>query len=101
MEGSTAWLSITFKDRLGVVQQPVSATYRVDDVTSGTQIRGDTAITGLAPTVLLVLTPSDNIIVDAARAMEKRRVTIKSSFGASDAHNEQFDYLVKNLSNVP
>ena len=98
-EKSTAYLTVTFKDKDGNEQAPTSATYRIDDVDSGTEIKTDTALS-VAASVEITLTPDDNAILDSGQSYEKRRVTIKASYGASDGVNEEYLYRVKNLAKV-
>ena len=43
-EKSTAYLAVTFRDKAGTAQAPVTASYRIDDVTTGQQVRDDTDI---------------------------------------------------------
>ena len=43
-EKSTAYLTVTFRDKAGAAQAPASAKYRIDDVTTGQLVRGDTDI---------------------------------------------------------
>ena len=38
-ERSTAYLTVTFKDKDRAAQQPTAASYRIDDVATGTEIR--------------------------------------------------------------
>jgi hypothetical protein len=98
-ERSTAYLSVTFRDKDSVEQAPSAVTYRVDDVDSGAEIRESTSIAA-AGTVQITLTPSDNVIVGENHEKELRRVTVEATYGADDAVREQFLYAVKNLRAV-
>lgn len=99
-EQTTAYLSITFRDKTGAVQAPVSVSYRIDDVSSGRAVREDTEV---APngTVEIVLTPSDNTMIDPLLPREQRRVTIVARYGNDDGIRSHFVYLVNNLPGVP
>lgn len=99
-EQTTAYLSITFRDKAGAVQAPVSVSYRIDDVGSGHSIREETEV---APngTVEIVLTPSDNSMVNVLLPREQRRVTVVARYGNDDGIRSHFVYLVNNLPGVP
>lgn len=95
-ERSTAYLSVTFRDKTQQPSMPVSASYRVHDQSTGQQIR---AATTLAPaeSVEITLTPADNTILSPSKAFEAHVVTVEALYGAEDAHREQFVYQVRNL----
>lgn len=95
-EGTTAYLTVTFKDKAGVNAAPTSATYRVDCLTTGTAIRAATALPAGA-SVELTLTKTDNRIVTPANVRERRRVTVVGTYGADDQVQEEYDYDVLNL----
>ena len=46
-EQSTAYLTVSFRDKAGALATPAAISYRVDDEATRTQIRGDTADAGL------------------------------------------------------
>lgn len=98
-ERSTAYLTVTPKDKTGVAQAPTTLTYRIDDVFTGTEILDDTSV---APgsSVELTLTPEQNRILSATNSVERRRVTVTAAFGASDQVCSEYVYEVVNLVNV-
>lgn len=98
-EGSTAYLTITFKDKTGTPQVPSSITYRIDCMTSGLQVLADTPVTP-ASSVEITLTPSQNAMLVSGNVRETKRVTVKTLYGISDALNDQYDYQVINLPYV-
>lgn len=98
-EKSTAYLTVTFKDKAGSPAAPASATYRIDCLTTGTAIRPETALTS-AGSVEITITPEENRIVGTTNVRERRRVTVQASYGAADGVTDQFDYDVLNLAFV-
>ena len=98
-EKSTAYLTVTFKDKGGNEEAPDSATYRVDDVDSDTPMKEKTALS-VAASVEIKLEPSVNAIVNPDKTYEIRRVTIEALYGASDGVNDEYDYRLKNLAKV-
>lgn len=99
-EGSTAYLTVTFLNAEGAEEAPVSATWQIDDVASGTALLPATTIDPIAASVELTLTPALNAIVNDLLAYEKRRITVKATYGAADKVNRAYTYDVQNLSAV-
>ena len=98
-EGSTAYVTVTFKDKAGVSAAPSTLNYSLHCLTTGAVLRNAVTLTPGA-SVEIVLTPVDNAMQIAANLRETRRITIKAGYGASDAVNDQYDYEVANLSQV-
>lgn len=99
-EKSTAYLSVTFRDKAGAAQAPTTASYRIDDVTTGQQVRDDTDIASPASTVELTLTVADNTLKNPIATTEQRRVTVTAEYGAGDAVRAEYIYEVINLAGV-
>jgi len=98
-EGSTAYLTVTLLDKDGAQAAPSALSYQIDDVTTGTTVRSATALAAAAQ-VEITLAPTDNAIQTATNKRERRRVTVQASYGAGDALNAEYDYIVRNLSGV-
>jgi len=98
-EGTTAYLSATFADKTGVAETPTTVVYRIDDVRSGTEIRGATAVSA-ASTVEITLSPADNRILSTAQNYEVRRVTVVAAYGAADQVTAEYVYRVMSLVGV-
>lgn len=99
-EGSTAYLTVTFKDKAGALSAPANLSYRIDCLATGQVVRGDTPLTP-ASTVEITLTPADMAILAAGSAYETKRVTVKAGYGAGDAVNDEYSLIVKALGGVP
>ena len=99
-EKSTAYLTVTFRDKAGAAQAPASARYRIDDVATGQQVRDDTDIDAPGSTVELRLEVEDNTLKNAIAAAEQRRVTVVAEYGAGDAVRAEYIYEVVNLVGV-
>ena len=99
-EGSTAYLGVEFLDKNNDPDEPNTISYRIDCLSSGTEIRADTSVTP-AESVEIKLTPTDHVIVNPAKPHEKRLVTITASYGPEDELNEEYEYNVKNLRKKP
>lgn len=95
-EKSTAYLTVSFKDKAGAPAAPASVTYRVDDATGNTAVRASTAL-GAAASIEITLTKEDNAIVNAANRFETRVVTVIAVYGASDELRDEYRYQIRNL----
>jgi len=98
-EGNAAWLTAQFQDKDGALAVPTSATYRVDDLTTGAAVRASTALPA-ASEVEIALDATDTALQNEGNMQERRRVTVTGVYGDGDQVSEQFDFLVKNLSGV-
>jgi hypothetical protein len=80
--------NLQFFDDNGVGVVPVSATYEVTDVGSGTVVRAATAVPGLAASVDLALLYADNTLVDSAATRERRRVKVVAIYEADNGEGD-------------
>lgn len=96
-EKSTAYLTVTFKDKNGAPATPTLVSYRVDCATTGASIRPPTDVPP-ASQVEITLTADENAILNDGNAVEVRCVTVVATYGAdSDRLSEQFEYRIDNL----
>lgn len=98
-EGSAAYLTIGFYDKSDANVPPTTVTYQVHDVASGTEMQAETSLTPAA-SIEIPIDPAVNAIVNSSLSVETRRVTIKASYGAGEEFNDEYDYLVRNLSYI-
>lgn len=99
-EGTSHYLTVEFRDKANVLAAPTGIFYRIDDVLTGTTILADTAI-GSASSIEITITPAQNAIINPLNPTEVKRVTVKASYAASEAINDEFEYAIKNLGAVP
>lgn len=92
---STAYLTAAFAGKTGAAATPSSVSYRIDDLESGTEVRGDTAVTPAA-SVEIELTAADNALL-GTRDRETRRVTVTAVYGAGDQVIDEYDYELKRV----
>ena len=101
-EGSTAYLTVSFLDRHGNAETPISISYRVDCRTTGQQMLGDTSVSP-DDSVLLTIRPAANAINDDENEAERRVVTVTAVYAVdgsnnpTDADTREFEYEVRNL----
>jgi hypothetical protein len=98
-EDTTAYLTVAFLDKDGAQEAPSSLTYRIDCLTNGQEVKGDTALTP-GGSVEITLSAADNAIISQTNGVETRVVTVEASYGASDGLKAEYKYNVRNLKNV-
>jgi ribose 5-phosphate isomerase len=100
-EETTLVLRLSFKDENSVGVIPTAAQYRIDDVESGTQLLDWTSFAPSAITHDLTITDAQNDILDAALDSEKKKVTVKITYGPQNKKaTADYIYTVKNLSKI-
>ena len=108
IERSLRVINLAFTDEDGNPVTPTSASYRIDDVGSGTEVRGDTAIAITAPNtdVDIPLTAADTSILDETKPYETRRLTYTWTYSTLTSpsveadDNDEYLYNVVNLQGV-
>lgn len=98
-EETTSYLEVDFHDKSGELQAPATVSYRIDCLTTGEPVKGDTSITA-AGSVEIEIEANENAIRDPSNAREWKRVTVTATFGPNDRINDQFNYWVRNLSAI-
>ncbi len=100
-EKTTFVITATFRDLTGELVTPSSASYRIDDVISGSEIRGDTPFTPEGSSYDITISKDENRILDNAHNTEERIVTVKFVFGIDNKEgNGEYRYIVKNLLKI-
>ena len=100
-EMTTLVITATFRDLNGALVTPSSASYRIDDAISGSQIRGDTPFTPAGSSHDITISANENRILDNAHNAEERIVTVKFIFGIDNKEgNGEYRYVVKNLMKI-
>ncbi len=76
---------------------PAAAEYRVDDVGSGQEIRGWTALLEPAASMSIPIAPSDNAILCSEHVTERRRLTVVADRNTDDQVMNAIVWTVDNL----
>jgi len=98
-EGTTATLTMDFKDENGIAISPDTGTYLIYDKFSGTEIRSG-SVYPLATSVAFSLLASDNALQNAKNRYEIRVVYIEFTYGARRGSGE-YSYKIENLAKTP
>lgn len=96
-EASTGWVRIAFLDEDGDPASPDAVTYSIHDRDSGTVVRAETFLPA-SQSIEVKLTPEDNRILNSENEYEYREVTVRATFGGSDACNARAVYRVDNFA---
>lgn len=94
-ESSTAYMIVTFADKLGAPAVPQAVSYWIDDVLTGLRVRSATSVDP-AEEVEITLAPSDHALL-SGRLLETRYVTIVATYGDNDQVTKETSYQVRNL----
>jgi len=98
-EGTTAYVTFTFRDKSGAPEAPEAIQYWIDDVSSGRRVRESTAI-DTGSSVEVKLTTTDTQILNTSSVSEERRITVRGTYGEADAVVGEAFYEVVNLAGV-
>ena len=98
-EGSSAFLTITFKDQTGTGVTPTTAAYRLDN--AGVQVRDWEAFTPASSSHIIEITGAENAILNPELATETMTATVRWTYGTGSTGSEAFEYVIKNLRCSP
>lgn len=96
-EATSATVTVDFVDENSLAVIPTSGTYKIT-ASTGEVIKVSTAFTPTLARHALVLTPSDNIMITANKAVENRIFTITFQYGAGKQGAGEYKYSVKRLT---
>ena len=102
-ERSTPVTRITFKDDNGDPVVPAAAFYRIDDVGSGTEVRGETEIIIPSPATAeadIRWSQADTTILDESNAYETRLMTVWWTYGNDSPPNQGSSQYYLNIKNL-
>lgn len=97
-EQRRCWIQARFLNKLGRLEAPATARYRVDCRTTGQQVRDWTEISPAATVEIEISSVENRILGDNDR--EERVVTVVGDYGGGDLVPDEYAYVVKNLSGL-
>lgn len=98
-ENSTAYLTVTFKDKNGVLVTPTTVTWKAHDKLTGTVLQAVTSLVA-ASTIEITIPHTVNVLLDPAHPKEVRVVTIEAVYDDTQHINAQYEYAVQNLKYI-
>ena len=98
-EKTTAYVAVKFYDKAGALAAPSSVTWRLDCMTNSQQIADWSSISP-ASEIEITVGFALNAIINQANDTERRVVTVRAVYGASDELHSEFVYILQNLRNV-
>lgn len=100
-EETTHTVTVYFRTRgTKLASTPTTIHYRVDCLTTRTEITDWTAFTTVASNISLTLTSAQNQILDDSYRTETKQVTIKADDGLSTQVIKPFTYKVRNQQGI-
>ena len=100
-ERTSLIVAVSFTDEDGDPVTPTSATYRIDDKASRTNILPATAIGSLSTSVDITITSEQNAIIRPRNPFEIRTVTVEWGYDSGTKHGTaEYEYRLINLYGV-
>lgn len=101
-EESVAYITASFFSKSGQPVTPVSARYRLDDVTRGVksarEILGWTDIALIATSYEFTITDQQNAIIDGCNSAERKQITVEVIGSDGLPTRDVYEYQVINLA---
>jgi len=100
LEECTFTLTVFFRTRsTATASTPTTIRYRIDDLRSRREIRDWTSVSA-APNADIVISASDNEIIDDAARFETKQIIVQADNGLSTQVNGKAIYKIKNLTGI-
>lgn len=101
MEGSAFTATAYFRTRsTGAAATPTNVYYRVDNLTTGTELADWTSVSAAA-NVSISVTATHNAIQDQGNRRERVQLTVSLDHGLSTQVRESREWVVENLEGSP
>lgn len=88
--GTDVWLPLTFIDRNGVPEVPVTLTYRVDDLTNALLVQDTTSVTPTGSSMELNFPGAMNILNYGWRGTQLNQILVTATFADGSVDKEIF-----------
>lgn len=98
-ELSTAYLTVTFFDKTGVVATPITVTWSAHDKSTGIEMQAETSLSP-ASSIEITIPKEVNAILFNRNVRETRLITVKATYGNNESINSYYEYTVANLKYV-
>jgi hypothetical protein len=100
-ERTTAFLKLTFKDKVGKAVIPISGRYQVSDMDSKTVILSWVDFVPTASTHELTIKEEHNRILDLDKTTETRAITVVVQYALGGQTPVEYLYEIVNLYSLP
>lgn len=97
-ENSTSRFTMRPLNENGDAFTPTNARWRLDDVTSGNEVKSWQTIGTPSTEMEVQIDAADNGIIDEAVSEEDKVFTFETDFGTVSAHIEEVVYTVRNMT---
>jgi len=99
-EGTTCYITATFKDKNAANAAPGSARFRVDCKTTGAVVAEWTAIASPTAIQEIEIDATLNVMQSESNVNELRRVTVEGTYGADDKITDKYEYQLVNMDGI-
>lgn len=102
-EKKKTWITVSFRDRTGVLAAPTTARYRIDDRATRREVKPWTSLTP-ATSITIEVLPASNTILNDKKQEEIKVLTTEAVYGADatdDVLTAEYEYAVRNLQFYP
>jgi len=94
--GTTAYLTVNFKDQAGDPAIPSTVSYTVVNLSTGTTITASTSVTPSSSVEIVLSKDTDTYSPGNTRTYDTRRVIVTATYSGSAQVVDYFDYMVIN-----
>jgi hypothetical protein len=99
-EGDAFIQDIGFYDSDFSASTPATARYRIDCLTNKREVSDWTEISSPTQAEEIVVTSSDNAIINTRNKQELRQMVVQSNYGTDTQKSETIEWTVRNLQGV-
>ena len=99
-EKQSGRLTVSHYDTAGALTVPSTIRYRIDDPDARQQVRDWTTVTP-ASSYTIILTRTDNTMIDATKGKERRKVTVEAVYSSDEADPSDCVYEISKLQFYP
>lgn len=98
--GSDCWLELTYVDRNGALQVPISVTMRIDNLTDNVQIQANTTLGSLANSMEINIPGATNVLSYNWRGSQLNQIKVTATFADGSTETEVYVYEVIAIATV-
>lgn len=99
-EKTTTYVPVSFRDKDGALAVPQAISYRVDCLSTNTEIIADTSFPSVASEIEITLPITATTIQDPLNDFERKLVTVTATYGGGEQVTGAYQFRVRNLSKI-
>ncbi len=95
-ERNSIGVTAYFRDSSNAASAPTTVHYRIDDLTTGTNILAWTSVSA-AVSVSITVKSAENKIVDQSNKRERRQITVSADKGTTTETRDTSEWFIENI----